>query len=228
MKSNIDTKILKLAVAEILSQCGFERTTEQTLNVLVDVLNYYIEQLTVRMKRKQGRGISAENIHRTIIDEIYGNCTYQVFELLSFLRYQINLKNYLLEKYDAGLEESLLHTIRILPKNVQLKGLTRSSKAVGNMSEVQEESAQSSIKIDRFMEDFISSSLSEQSRREVGEYSFQVMELAELRPRKAIEISERGFNELLEHKKSRDVFLREPGSLLDDLEPWRDRWVFKG
>jgi hypothetical protein len=227
MKSNINVKILRLAVVEILSQCGFERTTEQTLNVLVDVLNYYIEQLAIRMGGKQSRGISPEHIYRAVIDEMYGKCTYQIPELLAFLKYQINLKNYLLEKYDIGCEESLLHTIRVLPKNVQLRGVLRSSKAVGNVNEMQEESMHGSIKIDKFMEDFISSSLSEQSRREVGMYSHQVMDLVNFRPRRAVEMSERMFNELLEHKR-KARFLREPSSLLDDLEPWRDRKVFKG
>lgn len=228
MKSNVNTKVLKLAVVEILAQCGFERTTEQALNVLTDIMRYYIEEVAGRIKRSQGMGVVAELVHGTLIVELYGESEYQIPELQSFLRYQLNIKNYLSDRYNVGAEESILHILRVLPKNVHLRALMRSSRTVGDANEVEEEYVEEGVHFDEFTRGFVESSLSEQSRRVVGEYGFQFMELVDSGRREGMQMSEREFNEMVGMRRNRLGLLREPGGIVEDLLMWSDRHVFKG
>lgn len=228
MKSNINAKILKLAIVEILGQSGFDKSAEQSLNVLTDVMKYYIERLTLKIKKVQDRGVVSEQVIKFIISDYYDECRYQIQELYSFLRYQVNIKNYLSEKYDVGCEESLLHTLRVLPKNVQLRSILRSSKTVGNLNEVQDSSDDNSIVYDDFMANFVKDCISEQSRRVVGEYKFQLMDLivGETDNNK-IEIDKGEFNDILEKKRAQVEFLSEPTSPIDDLSIFNRMKVFK-
>lgn len=227
MKSNINTKILKLAVVEILAQSGFDKTAEQALNVLTDILKYYIEQLVSRIKRNHESGVVPELVYRIVIRELYAECEYQIPELLSFLRYQINIKNYLSDRYNVGCEESILHILRVLPKNVQLKTLVRNNRNLNDASEMKEEFVDEDVTFDDFTRDFVESSLSEQSRRVVGEYKFQFMEFIDKKPREPLRINKNEFNEILEMKKSTFEFFREPETIIDDFSLWNNRYVFK-
>lgn len=229
MKSNVNTKILKLAVVEVLAQSGFDRTAEQALNVLTDIMKYYIEQIAVRMKKSSEGGIAPEIACRSLIGDLYRECKYQIPELLSFLRYQLNIKNYLFDRYNIGCEESILHILRVLPKNIQLKTLVRNNRNLSNTSEIREDSPEEGIRFDEPMRAFVNAGLSEQSKRVVGNYEFQFMDLVDKQPREAIGISESEFNMILEMKKNTFEFIRESGTgtVVDDFLFWNNRYVFK-
>ncbi|AFM98269.1 hypothetical protein EHEL_050580 [Encephalitozoon hellem ATCC 50504] len=228
MKSNMSSKILKLAVVEVLSQSGFDKTADQALNVLTDILRYYIEQLGCRMKRRHGMGVVSDQMCRILIEEIYGECEYQVPELLSFLRYQVTVKNYLSDRYNVGSEESILHILRVLPKNAQLRMVMRNGSSLREINEIEKEVVEDDVKFDEFTKEFVRSSLLEASRREVREYRFESVDLIGGEPRKGVRIGDAEFNEILDRKQKEVEFLQEPRTLVKDFGGWNSRYVFKG
>ncbi|AFN82984.1 hypothetical protein EROM_050510 [Encephalitozoon romaleae SJ-2008] len=228
MKSNMNTKILKLAVVEVLSQSGFDKTADQALNVLTDVLRYYIEQLGCRMKRRHGKGVVPEMMCRILVEETYGECEYQVPELLSFLRYQVTVKNYLSDRYNVGSEESILHILRVLPKNAQLRMVMRSGGNLREMNEVEREVVEDDVKFDEFTKEFVKSSLLEAGEREVREYRFESADLIGGEPQKRVRVGDIEFNEILDRKQKEVEFLQEPNTLVRDFGGWNSRYVFKG
>ena len=46
MKSDLYKKILRLSIVEILLQLGFEKCSEESLNIFTEILEYYIEKIT--------------------------------------------------------------------------------------------------------------------------------------------------------------------------------------
>ncbi|KAH9412305.1 histone-fold protein [Ordospora pajunii] len=228
MKSNMNLKILKLAVVEILAQSGFDRTTDQALNVLADVMRLYIEQLGQRMKQRHEKGVVAELMYGIIVDELYDESEYQIAEMLSFLRYQITIKNYLSDRYNVGSEESILHVLRILPKNAQLRMLMRSGGSLSEINKVERDAHEEGLSIDEFTRGFIESSLKENSKGEDEEYKFQLVSfIGEEEGIKKVRISDGEFNEILEGRKERHGFFKQPVSFASDFCAWKDRHVFK-
>lgn len=223
MKSSTNTRILKLALVEILAQCGFDKTAEQALNVLADIMRHYIEHLAARIRKSSPGGVS-ELVCRVVVEDLYRESEYQEPELLSFLRYQLNVKTYLSDRYNIDSEESLLHILRVLPKNVHLKSFVRSSRSLSDPNEAREESVEEGVGYDDFMRDFVESSLSEQSRRVEGRFEFQTMDLVDGCSR-GIAVDRREFNEILQRRGV--GFLQEPVALVDDLALWTSRHVFK-
>ncbi|CAD26570.1 hypothetical protein [Encephalitozoon cuniculi GB-M1] len=228
MKSNMNTKILRLAVVEILSQSGFDKTADQALNVLTDILRYYIEHLGCRMRRKGENGIVPELICRFLVDEEYGECEYQIPELLSFLRYQVTVKNYLNDRYSVGSEESILHILRVLPKNAQLRMVMRNGGNLNDMNEVEKEVVEEDVRLDEFTKEFVESSLQKAGKREVREYRLESVDLIDGEPARRVKIGDGEFNAILDQKQNGIDFLEEPGVLARDFAIWNNRHVFKG
>lgn len=227
MKSGMNIKIVKLAVVEILLQSGFDKTADQALNVLTDVLRYYIEQLGCRVQRRHEQGAVTGLVCRTLVEEIYRENEYQVCELLSFLRYQITVKNYLSDRYNVGSEESILHILRVLPKNAQLRMLVRNGGNLNEMNEVEKSVVEDNVSFDEFTREFVESSLSEASRRVVGECRLEFVDLIGDEPRRGIRLSDGELNEILERKRGAVEFLQEPGGLACDFAGRSSRYVFK-
>lgn len=113
MKSNLNTKILKLSIAEICIQLGFDKITEQSMNLLSDVLRYYIIQIWLKLGRYE-----QTNFYDIIIKNIFNDMliaeSYQEKELNIFTKAQNSVKKYYNENSN---NKSLLHLLKILPNN---------------------------------------------------------------------------------------------------------------
>ncbi|ADM11501.1 uncharacterized protein Eint_050520 [Encephalitozoon intestinalis ATCC 50506] len=227
MKSNMSTKILKLAVVEVLSQSGFDKTADQALNVLTDILRYYIEQLGCRIKKRHGREIVPELVCRILVEEVYEEYEYQIPELLSFLRYQVTMKNYLNDRYSMGSEESILHILRVLPKNAQLRMVMRNGSNLSDMNEVEKEVVEDDVMFDEFTKEFVKSSLEKESKKGEVEYKLESVDLVGGEARKGIRIGDGELNEILEKKHREVEFLKEPRALVKDFCVWSNLYVFK-
>ncbi|KCZ81419.1 hypothetical protein H312_01174 [Anncaliia algerae PRA339] len=126
MKRTIYFKIAKLAIAEILLQVGFERTNEESLNILTDVFCHFIDEKLKRIKDIQHHryGIHRLPLPFYVMFQNVNTNSYKYKELISFLDYQIYLKNYLKEKYKVE-SESLLQSLKILPQKINFKSLKK-------------------------------------------------------------------------------------------------------
>ena len=127
MKTDSNKRLLKLVAVESLIQNGFENTTEQALNTVSDILGLYIETLCKKLIYLQ----ECEDpfyLSRILIEDIYEDEKYQIKELCGFLDQQISLKYQLLQQYDVDVEDSLLHFLKVLPRDTTLKSVYRNSK----------------------------------------------------------------------------------------------------
>ncbi|ELQ74148.1 putative Bromodomain transcription factor protein [Trachipleistophora hominis] len=100
MKNNFHTQILKLCIAEILIQSGFERTTSMALTTLTHLLTFYIAYLT---KRPFNRPFLTTK-------HLFSNlCHRERTELLSYLQAQRKT----CDRNQAAL--NILEQLRIMP-----------------------------------------------------------------------------------------------------------------
>lgn len=177
MKTDSNKRLLKLVSAEALIQTGFENSTEQALNTISDVLNLYIETLVKKIIPLQ-ECKDPYFLSKILIEETYANEQYQIKEMTGFLNQQIALKHQLKEQYEVEGEESLLHLLKVLPKETSLKSVFRSSKTL-TVEEKKSIEIKEEIEIDEFMTDFIEKSSSEPSRKVVGVYLFDCSKIVE-------------------------------------------------
>ncbi|KAK6089845.1 hypothetical protein P3W45_001193 [Vairimorpha bombi] len=124
MKSNLNIKILKLCISEICIQVGFERISEQSLNILSDVLKHYISQISLKLNKAVGSNVCFENSSRFCINNFLISDSFREREISSFLKSQIALRKYL---GDQGTGKSLLHSLKILPNDQIFTGITRNN-----------------------------------------------------------------------------------------------------
>lgn len=113
MKSNLNTKILKLSIAEICIQLGFDKITEQSMNLLCDVLRYYIIQLSLRLGKFEQTNF-VDIIIKNIFNDFLIADSYQEKEVIVFLKAQNSVKKYFNENSN---NKSFLHMLKILPNN---------------------------------------------------------------------------------------------------------------
>lgn len=161
MKPDSNKKILQLLSAEILLQIGFEKSTEHSLHIMTDVFVYYFESLI--RKCIPFNGIEPDILLQYLIEDTYMTELYQKKELYSFLDQQISIKAQLKDKFDIECDESLLHSLRILPKGVSLKSAFKNTKTM-TVEEKKSMEIYPEIQIDDFMADFIEKSSSQPSR----------------------------------------------------------------
>ncbi|KAF9763082.1 hypothetical protein NGRA_1522 [Nosema granulosis] len=174
MKSNMNMKIIKLAMAEIVMQCGFERISEQALNIMGDIFRHYLEQITLRMVKMSELHCDFDIISRAIINDFLVEDSYQEKELLSFLHTQLQQKKYL---GGDGKEDSLLHSLKVIPKSVDLTNVCRTTSSF-LVPNIKNGSSNISLEVDQSMNNFIEDCMSERSRREeVGEYKYKLLEI---------------------------------------------------
>ncbi|WUR03488.1 uncharacterized protein VNE69_05080 [Vairimorpha necatrix] len=124
MKSNLNFHILKLCVSEICLQIGFDRISEQSLNLISDVLKYYIIQISLKLNKSIGSEIFSEPTTKFLIESFFSENSLQEKELISFLKAQNTLKKNL---NDIGNNKSLLHCLRILPNDQNFTGIARNN-----------------------------------------------------------------------------------------------------
>ncbi|KAI5159725.1 hypothetical protein NEAUS03_0535 [Nematocida ausubeli] len=125
------SKVLQAVVVEILNQVGFERTSKQSLQIIIDLVFSQINQKLLRVKDiLSGSGLceaynrigeEKEEIDKDLLDVILlaiiqesTGCedSYRRKELVSFLQYQLNITKQI-KKEAAPQDESLLEILRV-------------------------------------------------------------------------------------------------------------------
>lgn len=124
MKSNLNIKILKLCISEVCLQIGFEGISEQSLNILSDLLKYYIIKISLQINKSVGSDAYFEGVTEFLLKTFLGEDSFLEKEMLVFLNLQNNLKGHL---NDQGSNKSLLHCLKILPNDHLFTGVTRNN-----------------------------------------------------------------------------------------------------
>lgn len=176
MKSDINKKIFRLLSTEVLLQVGFERSTEHAMNILAEILAFYLESLAKKVVPFSE--CSPEVANKFLVEDTYFSEQYQIRELHSFLEQQIFIKKQLKDKFDVECDESLLHSLRVLPKGVSLKSAFRNAKAM-TLEEKKSMDVHQDVQLDEFMSEFVEKSGLEASRRVAGVYAFNCSKVIE-------------------------------------------------
>lgn len=174
MKSSIYKRMLRLVSAEVFLQLGFERASEQAINLSSDLLEFYIEALVKRMVPLQACDGGAVVGH--LVHGCYRTEEYQKDELMQFLDQQNLIKKQLKERSEG--ESSLLHVLKVLPQEINFKSTHRNSR---NLTIEERSSGPSKVAAEVFVDDclnaFIGECSGEPSRRAVQEYAFEISRL---------------------------------------------------
>lgn len=175
MKKAINFKIAKLAVIEILLQVGFERASEDSLNILTDVFCHFLEQKFRRIKEiKEHRyGIHKLPLPFHVMCLGINTYSYKFKEIISFLEYQIFLKDYIKEKYKIE-EDSLLQCLRVLPQKLNFKTIKKDFFLVNQEVKI-DHFEKEEIEIDKHILEFIDDNL-KKSKEENEEFSLETVE----------------------------------------------------
>ena len=215
MKTDSNKKLLKLVTVESLIQNGFENTTEQALNTVSDILGFYIETICKKLIPLQ-ECPDSYFLCKIFLEDVYDDEQYQIKEILGFLNQQIALKEQLLQQHDVEMEESLLHLLKVLPRDSSLKSVYRNSKTL-TIEEKKSIEIKEDIEVDQFMANFIEKSSSEQNRRVVGSYLFDCTKIVEGMGEGNIEIgklSSKPKDQIFDYK---DIYLAEQELLIEDF-----------
>lgn len=188
MKTDVNKKLLKLISAEVLMQIGFERSTEQSLGILTEVFSHFIERIIMNIRPIQnGRELDGQEemeknethaICRFLMEDTYRDEQYQIKECMKFLEQQILLKMQLAGKHNIECEESLLHSLKLLPKGVTLRSVSKNTRTA-TLEEKKSAEITEDVQIDEYMNEFIGRSASEASRRVVEGYSFDCSKIVD-------------------------------------------------
>lgn len=221
MKSNMNMRIIKLAMAEIVMQCGFERISEQALNIMSDVFRHYLEQMAKRMNLMGETHVCFEVVARAIINDFLVEDSYQNKELFNFLHTQLQQKKYLGEKID---DDSLLHTLKVIPKSVDLTNVCRNTAGFSLVPNIKNGSSNVSLEVDPQMDDFINGCLSERSRRVVvGDNKYKLLEILSGEDLGKGEMTKEVHQGILKKRPLVNV----PQSILTDYDYRERRKIFK-
>ena len=166
MKSNINKRILRLASTEILIQLGFEKSTEQSLNIINEVFTYYMEALIKRMIPFEKANY--DSIIKMLIDEFYGEEQFQISELSQFLELQNQIKKQLKEKSEFPEDTSLLHSLKVLPRGVNFKSTFKNTKNMA-IEEKNSNEVFAEVVVDDFLNNFIEESSKENGKKIIQE-----------------------------------------------------------
>lgn len=177
MKTDVNKKLLRLISTEILLQLGFERSTEQALNVLTEIFSFYLESMIQKLIPVSSCEDS-DKLCRFLIEDAYRESEYEAKELLKFIEQQISFKLMLVDKHNADCDESLLHALKLLPKGISMKSVFKNTKTA-TLEQKKSVDIIEDIVVDDFMNNFIHKSSLETSRRVVGSYSFDCSRIVE-------------------------------------------------
>lgn len=126
MKSALYSRIIKLAIAEIMIQIGFENASEQSLNACTELFTFFMESMIGRLI--PFKNVSSDTQLKRILADFISEEEYQFPELLQFIEQQAVAKRHIKEKTESEGETNLLSMLRILPKDVNLKSGFRNTK----------------------------------------------------------------------------------------------------
>lgn len=161
MKSDLYKKILRLSIVEILLQLGFEKCSEESLNIFTEILEYYIEKITDIIYKFREHSTTYDidtlneiNIITLILDNAYANHQYNYNELLQFMSQQINMVSNITTDTNG---KSMLNLLKFLPKNQSLHRLYKvnKSKPIGDNNEIKESGVVGEVELDCFLKNFI-------------------------------------------------------------------------
>ena len=162
MKCRLHKKLLSFAVAEILSQLGFERCTSQCMAILSDLLEYYAESLLRRIQSLED--IPSDLAVMYLLKSTYDEEQYQYDELLQFIEQQRQLKSLIKDVSDEP--PSLMHALRILPPDFKLETPGRTTSHLGAEEKNRPAHVIAEAEVDDFLREFIEKSIGEGRTRE--------------------------------------------------------------
>ncbi|KAM0681329.1 hypothetical protein GINT2_000529 [Glugoides intestinalis] len=177
MKVDVNKKLLKLVCTEVLLQLGFERSVEQALNVLTEIFSFYLEFLIQKVVPLLGCEDSTL-LCKFLIENTYEDEQYQIRELFKFMEHQISLKALLVDKHNVDCDESLFYSLKLLPKGVSFRSVFRNTKTT-TLEEKKSINITEDIAVDEFMNKFVDSCSSENSKRVLGTYAFDCSKIFE-------------------------------------------------
>lgn len=176
MKSNMNKKLLRLVATEVFLQFGFERATEQSLNIGTDLLAHYIEALvkcTIPFQDCDWRSTA-----EALLDGFYGTERYQINELHQFVDQQYMIKKQIKEKMDGDAPSSLLHALKILPQELSVKNTQRYTKNT-TIEEKSSQKVHEEVEVDDFLNQFIEACGTEKGVRGAEEYQYDTTVILE-------------------------------------------------
>lgn len=160
MRQRICFKIIRLAVAEILIQAGFEKSSEDAMNTLTDIFCYFAESKSKELSSMQRLrfGNYCKPITLNICLKSLDQGSYKYKEILAFLSHQLSLALYFKDKFNLE-GGNLLQVLKILPQR-QLKLEIPNKQYRKNAIEIKSDMTESKdIEIDDFMLKFFDSSM---------------------------------------------------------------------
>lgn len=166
MKSNIHKKMLRFATAEVFLQLGFERTTEQALNIVADAVSYSLESMAQRVRPFQDCPTRASV--DLLVDSFYDSEQYQKEELLQFLDQQLQIRRQLREKTEDGL---LQHALKTLPYETAHTSTLRMASAMSVEERAQPKALEEMV-LDDFLAGFIDRCAQESPCRAATDYNY--------------------------------------------------------
>lgn len=180
MKAELNKKILKIAAVEILLQLGFEKCTEEALNILVEVYSYYIERTIGNSKEIVGilggneskeEFISKEEAKSSSFKDNKQNTKFVYLflkmnkslnnELLQFVAQQNNIMNLLKNSNTEVKSGNIFKTLKFLPKEQTLRALHKTNNNSNktnlllDLEEKNESEEGGEVEIDAFFKAFV-------------------------------------------------------------------------
>eukprot|EP00866_Antonospora_locustae_P001389 jgi/Antlo1/1389/1232 len=127
MRQCVCFKIAKLAVAEILLQAGFEKSSDDALGALADIFCYSMERGFRRVRSMQSLRFGTYRIPLSlyIYTKNFNLRSYRQREIWAFMCYQASLSSYLKEKFRTE-GDCLLQMLKVLPqRSIKLETLSK-------------------------------------------------------------------------------------------------------
>lgn len=156
MRQRVCFKIAKLAVAEMLLQAGFERSSDNALSTLADIFCYSMERGFQRARDMQNLrfGIYKIPLSLYIHTKSFNLKSYRQREIRAFMCYQASLTSYLKEKFKTE-GNCLLQMLKVLPqRNIKLEA--RSKQYQTSIREIKSDVTESrEMEVDDFMIAFL-------------------------------------------------------------------------
>jgi len=174
MKSNMHRRLLRLVATEVFLQLGFERATEQSLNIGADLISYYLEALVKRMAPLQDA--EPYTIINMVVGDFYADGEYEKEEMLQFLEQQVLIRRQSKERVEG--DPLQLHVLKAQPQEMSFRNALQNinTLAVGEKSRPK---ATEEVAIDSTMTAFIEKCNAETAARSVAEFNFDTTKILE-------------------------------------------------
>lgn len=156
MRQRVCFKIAKLAVAEVLLQTGFERSSDDALSTLADIFCYSMERGFRKVRDMQSLrfGIYRIPLSLYIYAKSFNLRSYRQREIGAFMCYQASLSSHLKEKFKAE-GDCLLQMLKVLPQR-SIKLEVQSKQYHAGIREMKSDVTESrEMEVDDFMMGFL-------------------------------------------------------------------------